>query len=82
MSRSFPEWGDCGVVEKPHFGARSRPGAETAVRNCRSRVTCASVILSASSMERGEALFQRARCPWFLLIPSELGAAEGYVIPR
>jgi len=50
---------DSGAVEEPHLGARSRPDAETAVRNRRSSVTCTCVILSASLMERGEALFQQ-----------------------
>jgi len=35
-----------GAVEKPHFGARSKPDAETAVRNCRSSVTCTGDFLS------------------------------------
>jgi hypothetical protein len=47
------------AVEKPHLGAKSKPVMETAIRNRRSSVTCAGVILSASLMEREEALFQQ-----------------------
>jgi hypothetical protein len=48
-----------GAVEKPCFGADVRPHAEVAIRNRRSSVTCTGVILSASLMEHGEALFQQ-----------------------
>ena len=57
--------GDCGAVEKPHLGAKSKPDAETVVRNSRSSVTCTGVILSATLTERGEALFQQPRTPQF-----------------
>ena len=55
--------GDSGAVEKPHLGAKSKPDAETVVRNSRSSVTCTGVILSATLTERGEALFQQPHSP-------------------
>jgi len=68
---------DSGAVEKPHFGVKSKPDAETAVRNIRSSVTCAGVILSVSLMERGNALFQQ---PHSYLLRSDVKVRRGSYI--